>query len=124
MGESVSVIGNDSFIGNNIKSLRIPSSVTKILWHAFGSNNLKKLTFTEDSLLTTIENAAFTDNNIKEVVLPKSLTKVESGAFTKNPLKSVKVASGVILNGKLANAYHWGTYGFDSYYESSIIHYY
>jgi hypothetical protein len=124
LGESVSVIGNDAFIDNNITKLRIPKSVVKISWHSFGENKIEDLMFVPDSLLTTIENSAFNGNKITNLELPKSLTKVEAGSFTSNPLKSVTVKSGVILNGKLAKDFHWVNYGFDSYYDSSIIHYY
>ena len=124
IGQNVKVIGVDSFIGNKITKLYIPPNVEVISWHAFGENLIEDIKFDGNSKLIKIDNAAFTTNRIKTLTLPKSLQTVSTGAFTSNPLQSVTVNSGVIQNGVLANAFHWTNYGFDSYYDTSIIHYY
>ena len=124
MGQNVKAIGSDSFIGYKLTKIYIPPNVEVISWHAFGENLIEDIKFDDNSKLIKIDNAAFTTNRINTLILPKSLQIVSTGAFTSNPLQSVTVNSGVIQNGVLANGFHWTNYGFDSYYDSSIIQYY
>lgn len=74
---------NGRIIGGNVKEIVIPNSVTEITGDAFrGAENLKKVSFEENSSLISIYGHAFAEcPALEEVDLPKSLSTLGQYAF-------------------------------------------
>ena len=70
----------DEYICQNILEVRLPDTVEKIGYYAFG--NCKKLTnINIPSSLRELETGAFAITRIKEIELPDGMTKISYGAF-------------------------------------------
>lgn len=80
--DTVLTIGDNSFVGNNIKELKL------------GNN------------ITTIGTEAFASNKITTLILPKSLNKIGVGAFRNNLLTTIEIPSSVTYLGGGAFAYN------------------
>lgn len=83
--EGITKIGNNAFAGNNIKDIKIPSTVKEIGEYAFSTKNYLKdeCTVELSEGLTTIKTMAFRNKVIKEVELPTSVTSLDKDAFRK-----------------------------------------
>ena len=82
------IYGNAFREGNNeITSVSIPSSVTKISYQAFmGCNDLKEVIIKDDSSLTIIDNAAFSSClSLETIFIPSSVTTFGNGVFYNCP---------------------------------------
>lgn len=82
------IYGNAFREGNNeIASVSIPSSVTKISYQAFmGCNDLKEVIIKDDSSLTIIDNAAFSSClSLETIFIPSSVTTFGNGVFYNCP---------------------------------------
>ena len=78
------IYGNAFREGNNeITSVSIPSSVTKISYQAFmGCNDLKEVIIKDDSSLTIIDNAAFSSClSLETIFIPSSVTTFGDSVF-------------------------------------------
>jgi hypothetical protein len=83
-GVPVRIIGENAFILQKLKSVVIPSSVTRIETMAFASNKLTSVTIPNS--VTYIGELAFLENLLTNVEIPSSVTKIELGAFNRNSL--------------------------------------
>lgn len=72
--EGMTSIGEYAFRSTQIGYIDIPSTVTYIGQYAFASTRLEKITFPENSQLTTIENSAFAYSSLKEFIMPNTVT--------------------------------------------------
>ena len=84
----VTSIGEKAIFNVNYKNIIVPDSVTIIKKNGFSSSvYLKKITFSENSQLETIEDNAFavdasvTSDNMSEISLPASLKSIGGKAF-------------------------------------------
>lgn len=88
-GAAVTAIGRNSFYGDALTALTIPSSVTNIEGGAFTYNRLTTLTI--PSSVKSIGGDAFAWGNISSLVLSEGLETIGLGAFMGNNLRSVSV---------------------------------
>ncbi|WP_341301231.1 leucine-rich repeat protein [Lysinibacillus sp. FSL H8-0500] len=75
---------------NNIVTITIPSSVTKIGESAFFGNKLTTVTFEEESHLEKIGNSAFVGNELESITFPSSINMIGHSAFVLNKLKTIE----------------------------------
>ncbi|MEY9978263.1 leucine-rich repeat protein [Lysinibacillus sp. RC79] len=92
-GQPVVVIGTSAFFNNQLTSVVIPSSVTKIEAFAFAHNHLKHVEI--PSSVTTIEASVFAYNQLTSVEISEGVTTIKGSAFNYNQLKSVEIPEGV-----------------------------
>jgi len=88
-------IGNEAFAStggdsNNIVSITIPASVTKIGDSAFSGNKLATVIFEEESHLETIGMSAFQTNELESITFPSSIKIIGASAFGFNKLKKIE----------------------------------
>ena len=70
------------YYNQNLKSIKIPSNITKIGNSCFqGCLNLKEVIFEENSKLEVIGERAFSTTFIKEIKIPSSTKIIKEGAF-------------------------------------------
>ena len=69
--------------GEPVEDLVIPAWIERISAFAFGGLNVEKISFEENSLLTTIGENAFSGCQAREIILPASVMRVEIGAFAR-----------------------------------------
>lgn len=84
-GKKVTQILEEGFLNaDNLKSISIPSTVTKIGKRAFNScNALESITFEKNSRLETIGDEAFENcNHLTEMTIPKGVTEIGEIAFS------------------------------------------
>ncbi|UOY07249.1 leucine-rich repeat protein [Muricauda sp. SCSIO 64092] len=87
-------IGDNAFQYNQLKGhLEIPNSVTSIGSHAFGDNQLTRVTIPEG--VTHIGEATFAVNQLTSVTLPNSLETIGNYAFQNNQLTRVTIPNNV-----------------------------
>lgn len=80
--EGLTTIGQYAFKGTQIFSIEIPSTVTTIGYMAFANTRITKVTFKEDSQLTTISNGAFYNcTALGGIIMPNTVTSVGYAAF-------------------------------------------
>ena len=70
------------FCNRNVESFEIPSPVSVIDIFSFHFQNLKKITFSENSNLKQINCSAFRDSSIESIDLPPSLQNIRDYAFS------------------------------------------
>lgn len=71
-----------AFLYSSIKKVIIPSEVTHIGKNAFcGCYNIRRIDFSNNSKLQTIEKSAFLNSTIESVSIPSEVVKIEIGAF-------------------------------------------
>jgi hypothetical protein len=93
----VTQIGNGAFSRgppdsrNKINSITIPESVTIIGDYAFSGNNLVSVTLPPS--LTHIGSRAFCDNKLSSVTIPAAVAEIGMGAFEGNPLDEIIIKS-------------------------------
>ena len=80
--EGLKTIGQYAFKGTQIFSIEIPSTVTTIGYMAFANTRITKVTFGENSQLTTIFNGAFYNcTSLGSITIPNNVTSVGYAAF-------------------------------------------
>lgn len=110
----VTEIGSEAFMGKNLKTVNIPSSVRSIGQSAFRENNISDLDL--GSSVEIISKNAFADNSLDKIKIPDSVKKIESGSFKGNKIMEVDMAAHVQLddwaiNGRFADAYFFALEG-------------
>lgn len=79
--EGITTISDNAFEDSNIRSIKIPASVTTIGAEAFkNTTNLRKVTFAEGSQLIEIGDRAFQGSALREITLPASVEKLGTPA--------------------------------------------
>ena len=79
---------------NELETLELPNSVTRIETNAFNDNNLTSITY--GNSLTSLGQGAFADNNFTEIVIPESVSSLGGGSFNRN---NVTTINGIPSNG-------------------------
>ncbi|MGL6125008.1 MAG: leucine-rich repeat domain-containing protein [Metamycoplasmataceae bacterium] len=91
--DNLKEIGQWAFYNNQMKSLKLPGSITTIGGRAFEKNQLTSLTLPNS--ITTIGSYAFFINRINHLILPNKLVTVESGAFSTNQITSLTLPNSI-----------------------------
>ena len=89
-----------SFEEKNLTSVVIPNSVTIIDEYAFYGNQLTSVVISDS--VTMIYSHAFSNNQLTSIVIPNSVTTIGWYAFSSNQLASVTIGNGIQYIGKLA----------------------
>ena len=85
----VTSIGEQAFYGCDLRQVTFPWTLTTLKYHAFGANdNLERVSFEGDCVLTALPGNVFRGNDkLKEVLnLPSTVTSIGAGAFAYCPL--------------------------------------
>lgn len=95
---TVTVIGYQAFRGSGIKTAKIPRFVTTILDYAFDwCQQMTKIEFDADSLLTNVGNSFCVGALIRSIRLPASVAVIKSQIFTKAyNLEKIYFAGGLV----------------------------
>jgi len=99
-GYSVTSIGDDAFLFNNLTTVTIPNSVTSIGLAAVSSNALTTVTIPNS--VTSVGNGAFSSNRLANVTIGSSVTGIGQAAFLYNVLTTVTIPKSVTSIGTLA----------------------
>ena len=91
LGEPYEEIAANAFLGRQITSVTIPSSVTSIGANAFGSNRLRSIAIPNS--VTSIGDSAFRDNQLTSVAIPDSITFLGRNAFIDNLLARITISN-------------------------------
>ncbi len=96
--EGMTSIGEFAFKGTQILGIDIPSSVKTIGQFAFAGTRIRKVSFKENSQLTSLGGAAFYKcTSLKSIELPNSVTSVGSSAFEGcSSLKSIHFSDAML----------------------------
>lgn len=98
---SVTEIGTNSFVQNNLTSVTIPTSVTSIGAFAFGNNfNLSSVLLHNG--ITSIGQNAFRSCALTSVNIPTSMTVIEESCFGNNNLMTINIPSSIVTIGDYA----------------------
>ena len=90
----VTSIGEGAFKDcNNLKSISIPNSVTKIGPEAFASCSLTTLNL--PNTISEIGDRAFADSSLTTITLPQNLSCIKSGMFEGSALTEITLQSGI-----------------------------
>lgn len=108
--EGVTEIGSSAFMGTQLVSLHVPSTVTSIgMQVAENLTTFTTLTFAPNSQLKTIDHRAFQNSSLSgDLVLPYGLVDIDYNAFANTDITSVKIPM-TVTNPNLNN-------GNDEYY--------
>lgn len=80
----ITIIGGSAFLGNNdIETIIISNNIVEIGTYAFRDmQNLKEITFEENSSLTTLKDGVFEwSDQLKNITLPKSVINIHDETF-------------------------------------------
>ncbi|MFP3091277.1 leucine-rich repeat domain-containing protein [Treponema sp. TIM-1] len=97
MGSSRGWIYSEAFADNELTSVTIPNSVTRIGDLAFYENKLTSVTI--GNSVTTIGDHVFVGNQLTSVVIPDSVTSIGDDAFSSNKLTSLALGNRVATIG-------------------------
>ncbi len=103
-GAKVTSIGHLAFSNKNIKSVKLPNTITKIDSWAFLNNDIKTLEIPNS--VASIGDRAFEGNNIETLYLAEGLKKIGVNAFAFNNLKTLKIPQSVTDIGSVAFQYN------------------
>ncbi len=79
--DDVKIIGECAFSGSDIKSIKIPYSVTEIGWEAFsGCSKLESIVIPDGIKIIPVHCFAYC-GKLSSIVLPASVTYIDEGAF-------------------------------------------
>jgi hypothetical protein len=85
---------------SGISGVTIPDSVTIIDNHAFSGNELEELILPNS--LVTIGDNAFSDNKLREVVIPRRVETIGANAFSGNSIASLELNRSLLAIGDAA----------------------
>jgi len=91
---SVTTIGSNAFVQNQISNLTMPQSLINIGDGAFGYNRLSSIVIPDS--VTTLGQYAFAFNKLISVKLSSSLDTIERLAFAYNQIESIAIPNSVI----------------------------
>lgn len=97
---TVTAIGANAFIQNQLTSVTILNNVTNIGTAAFAQNELISIAIPNS--ITSIDVAVFSDNQLTSVTIPSSVTSIGEQAFTQNELISITIPNSVTSIGDSA----------------------
>jgi hypothetical protein len=117
--DSVTVIDNQAFSGNELKELTLPENLVTIGDSAFSNNKLTEIVIPRrvetigvnafsgnaigslklDRPLIAIGDGAFQNNALKELVIPDKVKTIGANAFSGNKLSYVDIGSSVVSIG-------------------------
>ena len=100
----VTTLSPASFQFNNIKTISIPNTVTKIEYNAFGSNELTTIVIPNS--VTSIGSGAFRGNSLNNVNLGTGLISIADDAFATNQLTTIVIPNSVTSIGARGFAYN------------------
>lgn len=83
------IIEKKAFHKSSIKSIKIPSNVTKIGKETFSDCCIEKVEFESDSKLEIIESNAFCNSSIKSIKIPSNVSKIGALTFYKCHIEKV-----------------------------------
>ena len=102
--EGITTISDGAFANSNIRSVRLPASLTSIGAEAFkNTTNLRKVTFAENSKLTEIGSRAFQGSALREITLPASVETLGTPVSDNN--KQEFDPAKLVLNGVFMDCY-------------------
>ena len=90
---SITKIGDNAFLGNNIKYVTLSSKLEEIGKNAFANNKIEAVSL--PSSLKIVKENAFYNNDIKNITIPRKLTDIEKNAFSKNNIEIVNLYSNI-----------------------------
>ncbi|MBQ7121522.1 MAG: leucine-rich repeat protein [Clostridia bacterium] len=102
----------------NLTEITIPANVKIIDHDAFCGSGIQKITFEENSKLTTISSQAFCNSNLQSIIIPATVTSIERIAFQNTDLewvvfegnKNLEIANHVFDGcSNLTDVYYSGT---------------
>ena len=102
--DSVTFIGHGAFASNYLTNVTIGNSVTSIGGNAFAHNRLTSITIPDSVILISLQ--AFAHNRLTSVTIGNSVTSIASRAFENNQLTSITIGAGVNVNN---NAFNQGS---------------
>lgn len=123
----VQFISHAAFESNRLKTLVIPSTVTRIGGQSFSQNQLTSVIIPES--VTQIDSFAFWLNDIKSLTIPKSVKNIGIAIVITNPnLTEFNLPSSlepqVLSNKNIIGKTYAGYAVVTEWYDSSIVHYY
>lgn len=103
-GLDVLGIGDEAFAYLGIRSVKIPSTVTRIGYAAFRNNLLSKVQLPEG--LTYLGISAFRSNAITDFNIPSTLTSIFDHAFSGNQITRLEIPSTITAIGEKSFQYN------------------
>jgi hypothetical protein len=97
---TVTEIGNNSFLQNQLTSVTIPDTVISIGEGAFNNNSISSLTL--GSNVEIIGNWAFRHNSLTSLTIPNSVTSISIYAFGNNNITNLSLGSSIEIIGDSA----------------------
>ena len=97
---TVTKIGNRAFSDNQLTNVSIPNSVTSIGDRAFNTIQLTNISIPNS--VTKIGEDAFSNNQLTTVVIPNTVTEIGLSAFASNQLTNVSIPNSVTSIGERA----------------------
>ena len=100
MPNSITSVGKNAFLSNDIKDLKLSDNLLLIGASAFLNNVLKSIIFPDG--LQSIGNYAFQKNALKSIILPGELQNIGDYAFENNKLEKIEFPDGLQSIGNYA----------------------
>lgn len=93
---NLDTIGYFAFADNELTSVKLPNSITKIDGYAFSGNQISGELDLSNTKLTEIGEYAFSSSKISNIKLPESVTTIECTAFAGNQISGILDLSGLV----------------------------
>ena len=92
--ETLTSIGQNSFVHNSLKQVVIPDSVTRGIGLAFKGNWIKNVKI-GTGVDWKLSSSAFLLNEIEELIIPDHVTTYVGTMFSNNPIKKIVIGKGL-----------------------------
>jgi len=96
---NVTEIGSWAFSSKGLTAVTLPNSITVIGNHSFSGNQLTSLSISPNTV-TIIGQQSFQSNQITNIVIPNGVTHIEEAAFAQNMLTTIDMADSVVFLGE------------------------